>query len=187
MNKGIFIPRAVNDPSTKKYFGFVMARLLKIGDKAVGLIGIEAALSELKKVRKNDGLMPEDAAKILLEGIERKNYIPPNARSAYLKALAQLWREETGTTGSQDGQYQSLRILGPDCVGCNRLEEIVRSVLDERGIAADIDHIRDLDEIWRYGVITTPALVIGNRVLCSGRVPTRAQVDIWIRELFQNT
>ncbi len=164
-----------------------MAMLLKIGDKAVGLIGLDAALSELKKTRGNGDLAPEDAARILMERIEHKNYVPTGARPAYLKALARLWKEETDEVGSQKGQYRSLRILGPDCIGCNRLEEIVRSVLDERGIAADIDHVRDLDEIWRYGVMTTPALVIGNKVLCSGRLPTRAQVEKWIQELVQNT
>lgn len=165
-----------------------MAKLLKIGDQAVGLIGIEAAVSELKRISRNDGLTPEDAARALMKRIEHKNYIPPNARTAYLKALAHLWKEETdAVVGPGEGLYRSLRILGPDCIGCNRLEEIVRSVLDEKGIAADIDHVRDLDEIWRYGVITTPALVIGNKVLCSGRVPTRAQVEIWIQELVQNT
>jgi hypothetical protein len=48
-------------------------------------------------------------------------------------------------------------------------------------IAADVFQVNDLDEIGRYGVMQTPALVINGRVKCAGRLPTRAQVEGWFR------
>jgi hypothetical protein len=50
------------------------------------------------------------------------------------------------------------------------------------GIAADIFQVHDLDEIGRFGVMQTPALVINNKLKCAGRLPSRAQVEEWLRE-----
>ena len=53
--------------------------------------------------------------------------------------------------------------------------------MQEMGLAADIEQVHDLDEIWRHGVLSTPALVINGQVLCAGRIPTRAEVEEWLR------
>jgi hypothetical protein len=51
------------------------------------------------------------------------------------------------------------------------------------GMAADIEQIHDPDEIGRQGIIMTPALTINGRVKSGGRLPTRAQVEQWLREI----
>jgi len=160
-----------------------MSRTIKIGNTSVGLVGIEGALAALKKEVADSGISPSQAAARLLKSVKKRNYVPHSAEDRYMEALARLWEQETGQEQGHDTDDLRIRILGPGCVSCNRLEEMALSVLSERGIAADIEHVRDLDEIWRYGVIQTPALVVGRRVLCSGRMPTRAQVEAWFREL----
>ena len=163
-----------------------MDRTIKIGNARVGLIGIEASLQKLKKEIDSGGnLSTGEALKRLFDAVKERNYVPPNAEKAYLDALKKLWLKETGQ--GQDMDYDDdlrIRILGPGCVSCNRLEEMVLEVMAARGIAADIEHVRELDEIWRYGVIQTPALVVGKKVLCSGKMPMKAQVEAWFNELF---
>lgn len=159
-----------------------MGSLLKIGDASVGLRGLDGAVTELLKTHIKEEIPARKAASLILEKVQKNNYIPDSARANYIKALERLWLERTSGTNSNDPNHKIVRILGPGCVGCNRLEQVVMEVFQESGIAADIEHVRELDEIWRYGVEKTPALVIGNKVLSSGRIPSKAQVEQWIRE-----
>ncbi len=160
-----------------------MSVTLKIGNTSVGLIGIEGALSILRKKAETEQISPQEAALELLAAVKQRNYVPAAAEHNYLQALEKYWMQHLHDDEGQESDNRRIRILGPGCVSCNRLEEMVISILSEHGLPADIEHVKDLDEIWRYGVIQTPALVIGNRVLCSGRLPTRAAVEAWLREL----
>jgi small redox-active disulfide protein 2 len=163
-----------------------MGNMLKVGDSTVGLRGLDGALSELAGRYGSSGISPEKAAALLLERLEAMNYVPESARSAYLEALRVLWdRKVSGKCLGDDVNLQ-VRILGPGCEGCNRLERMVLDIFQENGIAADIEHVRELDEIWRYGVIATPALVLGDRVMSSGRIPARAVVEGWIKDFFSS-
>jgi predicted DsbA family dithiol-disulfide isomerase len=49
-------------------------------------------------------------------------------------------------------------------------------------VAADIEDVQDLDEIWRYGVTTTPALIINGEVKSAGIQPPRVKIEQWIDE-----
>ncbi len=161
-----------------------MAITLKIGGTPVGLVGVEGAIADLKKQAAGQEITPRDAALKILDRVKQRNYVPASAESRYLEALEALWLRETREgEGLEEDDNRQIRILGPGCVSCNTLEEMVISILSEHGVPADIEHVRDLDEIWKYGVIQTPALVIGRKVLCSGRLPPRASVEAWLREL----
>jgi hypothetical protein len=59
---------------------------------------------------------------------------------------------------------------------------MVIEVLQKLQLAADMEQINDLDEIWRHGVINTPALVINGQIKSSGRHPSPTEVEEWIRE-----
>ena len=65
---------------------------------------------------------------------------------------------------------------------CNRIKAMVIDVLQKLQLAADMEQIHDLDEIWRHGVINTPALIINGQLKVSGRHPSAAEVEEWIRE-----
>ncbi len=168
-----------------------MSQILKIDGKPVGLIGLQGAAADIRKEMEEKGLDLEQGAGLLLDRISRRNYVPGSKKAAYLSALRLylkgVMEEGEPDSADEDASYGSgaevIRILGPGCIGCNRLEELVISVMSELGLAADIYHVRELDEIWRFGVTKTPALVIGDRVLSAGRLPTRFQVEQWIREL----
>jgi small redox-active disulfide protein 2 len=69
-----------------------------------------------------------------------------------------------------------IKILGPGCRNCVTLEQRTREALGELALPATIPKVTDLAEIAGYGVMRTPALVVDDHVLVSGRVPTVAQL-----------
>ena len=69
-------------------------------------------------------------------------------------------------------EEKGIYVLGSGCSKCNSLEDNVRKALNSLGLHEEIKHIRDFSIIASYGVMTTPALVIDNRVLSCGKVLT---------------
>lgn len=74
-----------------------------------------------------------------------------------------------------------IEVLGPGCARCQALEANVRQALAEAGCVGDLSHVTDAREIGRRGVMLTPALVIDGRVKVSGRVPTVAEIRLWVQ------
>lgn len=69
-----------------------------------------------------------------------------------------------------------IKVLGPGCNNCKTLERVTREAVAELGIEATIEKIEDYPTIAGYGVMSTPALVIDEKVVTSGRVPTPAHL-----------
>jgi small redox-active disulfide protein 2 len=67
----------------------------------------------------------------------------------------------------------NIKVLGSGCAKCNKLEQLVREVVQEEGLDATVEKVTDLNEIIGYGVITTPALVIDDKVVSSGTLPNK--------------
>jgi small redox-active disulfide protein 2 len=65
-----------------------------------------------------------------------------------------------------------IKILGPGCSKCNTLDKLTREVVEKNGIIANITKVDDIMEIMKYGVMSTPALVIDEKVVIKGRVPS---------------
>lgn len=69
-----------------------------------------------------------------------------------------------------------IKILGPGCRNCANLERVTRQALEDLGLEATVEKVEDYPTIVGYGVMATPALVVDERVLTSGRVPTFQEV-----------
>ena len=152
-----------------------MGNMIKIKGMPIGLFGLELAVSTVKDQMDRDGLSIDEAAKRLLDILKRKNYIPDSRKDDYLRAFRDLLSER-----ADEGGGIIIRILGPGCVGCNKLEKVVLEVLSEHNIPADIYHVTDKDEILRYGVTKTPALVINDQVKSAGKIPSKALIEKWL-------
>ncbi|MEZ0329124.1 MAG: thioredoxin family protein [Dissulfuribacterales bacterium] len=153
-----------------------------VDGKAIGIIGLDGVLNDAKR-RIAEGMSVENATDFALNRLEARNYIPLTKKDAYFKAIIRLLSGETKDSQIPiSNTHLIVRILGPGCVSCNRLEELVMLVLHQRNIMADIFHVRELDEIWRYGVISTPALIVNEKVKSTGRLPSQAEVEKWILE-----
>ena len=73
-----------------------------------------------------------------------------------------------------------IKVLGPGCARCHQLEQTTREVVKELGIDAEIDYVKDIKKIMEYPILTTPGLVIDEKLVCSGRVPSKAEVSTYI-------
>ena len=73
-----------------------------------------------------------------------------------------------------------IKILGPGCARCHQLEQTVIDVVKELSIDADIEYVKDIKKIMEYPILTTPGLVIDEKLVCSGRVPSKAEVSTFI-------
>lgn len=73
-----------------------------------------------------------------------------------------------------------VKVLGPGCANCKKLYEVAERAIAETGVAAHLSKVEDYQEITRYGVLATPALVINDAPLSAGRVPDVAQVSTWL-------
>lgn len=69
-----------------------------------------------------------------------------------------------------------IKILGPGCPKCKTLEKITREVVEQNGIEATIVKVEDIMQIMKYGVMTTPALVVNEKVEIKGRIPTAEEI-----------
>jgi small redox-active disulfide protein 2 len=73
-----------------------------------------------------------------------------------------------------------IKILGPGCANCSKVEQITRKAVAEMGFQAEFSKITDYGEIMTYPIISTPGLVINGDVVCSGRVPTQTEITTWL-------
>jgi small redox-active disulfide protein 2 len=69
-----------------------------------------------------------------------------------------------------------VKVLGSGCANCTNLEKATRAALTDLGVQATIEKVTDYPEILGYGVMSTPALVVDEKVVLAGRVPTAAQL-----------
>ena len=75
----------------------------------------------------------------------------------------------------------NIKVLGPGCANCRKLEEIAREAVASLGVAAEIDKVTDMQQIIAYDVLKTPGLVINGKLVSSGRIPAPQSVADWIR------
>ena len=73
-----------------------------------------------------------------------------------------------------------IKVLGPGCANCKRLEQMTRSEVVNLGLEADIDKVTDYGEIMAYGVMSTPGLVINEQVVAYGRIPSNQEITDWL-------
>ena len=74
----------------------------------------------------------------------------------------------------------NIKILGPGCARCHQLGKTTREAVQELGIDAEIEEVKDINKIMEYPILTTPGLVINGQVVCTGRVPTKAELTQFV-------
>ena len=75
-----------------------------------------------------------------------------------------------------------IKILGAGCSRCRKLESIVKELVSQNNINAEIEKVSDIKEMMNYGIMTTPGLVINEKLKSSGIIPKNEQILNWINE-----
>ena len=71
---------------------------------------------------------------------------------------------------------KKVKILGSGCGKCNQLFDAVKAVIAAEGIEASLEKVEDLQQVMAYNVLSTPALVVDEKVLSRGRVPSHEEL-----------
>jgi small redox-active disulfide protein 2 len=74
----------------------------------------------------------------------------------------------------------NIKVLGPGCSNCKKVEAIARQAVASMGIEAEFIKVADYSEIMKYPILYTPGLVINEKLVCAGRIPNLAEVTTWL-------
>jgi small redox-active disulfide protein 2 len=73
----------------------------------------------------------------------------------------------------------SIKVLGPGCENCKKVETMARKVVNALSIDAQIVKITEHADIMKYKILSTPGLVVNEKVVCAGRIPNETEVTTW--------
>jgi small redox-active disulfide protein 2 len=74
----------------------------------------------------------------------------------------------------------NIKVLGPGCDNCKKVESAARKAIASLALEAEIVKITDYNEIKQYPILATPGLVINEKVVCAGRIPSEQEVTDWV-------
>ena len=120
---------------------------ISLGRFRVGITGLKAAIEEAKSWRERP---EEEIAQALFAAVKPRNYIPAAAQEEYKRAFLREFKKALGEQVEEERSGLSIKILGPGCPSCDRLEQTVMAVLEELGLPAEVEHVRDVKEIAAY-------------------------------------
>ena len=76
---------------------------------------------------------------------------------------------------------KKVEILGPGCPKCKFVEKRVKETIEELGIDAKVEEVTDMGKIMEYGVMVTPAVVVDGSVKAEGKIPTKEEIEKWLK------
>jgi small redox-active disulfide protein 2 len=76
----------------------------------------------------------------------------------------------------------TIKILGSGCPNCKKVEETARHAAAGMGVEAEFLKVTDYGKILEYPILSTPGLVINEKVVCSGRIPSEGEVMSWMAD-----
>jgi len=155
---------------------------VKVNKQSVGMIGLKQVMEEM--VREFADKPDAEVQIELIKRVSKKNYIPNHAKEKYGRALLREFNRFLGRPYEEEASEElEIKVLGPGCARCDKLEREVMEVMSEMAFPGDLEHVRDVKEIGQYGVMGTPALVINGKVVCVGEVPSKKKIRTWLEEV----
>jgi small redox-active disulfide protein 2 len=74
----------------------------------------------------------------------------------------------------------NIKILGSGCPNCKKLEALTRQAVEQLAIEAEVTKVTDYVDIMTYNIMSTPGLVLNEKVVSSGRIPTLAEITTFL-------
>jgi len=74
----------------------------------------------------------------------------------------------------------TIKVLGPGCQNCQNLASLTQKALNNLAIEAKVVKVTDYAEIMKYKILATPGLVINEKVVSAGRLPSEAEITTFL-------
>lgn len=76
----------------------------------------------------------------------------------------------------------NIKIVGIGCPNCKKLEILSNEVVTENNIEANIEKITDVNQFTDLGILMTPGLIVNERILSQGKIPTKSTLEHWLKD-----
>ncbi|HEY3345745.1 MAG TPA: thioredoxin family protein [Anaerolineaceae bacterium] len=76
----------------------------------------------------------------------------------------------------------TIKVLGSGCENCKNVEKVARTAVAGLGVEAEVIKVTEWPEIRKYPILATPGLVINEKLVCGGRIPSEAEVTTWLAD-----
>lgn len=73
-----------------------------------------------------------------------------------------------------------IKVLGTGCSKCKSTVALIEEVAKQKGVAISLEKVEDIQRIVGYGVMSTPAVVVNDKVVHAGGIPAKANVESWL-------
>jgi len=77
----------------------------------------------------------------------------------------------------------NIKVLGTGCSNCKNTVKLLEAVALEKGVEIHVEKVEDIQDIMRYGILSTPGVVIEGQVVHAGGVPSRHTVEGWLQSV----
>lgn len=149
--------------------------------RSIGIIGLKRILEETVDAFSGKSLGEVETE--LLRRLSKRNYIPKKAQEAYRTAFVREYKKLLGLSYDEETpKGLIIKILGQGCTQCDGLEKSVIETMALLNLVGDVEHVREVKEIGKYGVMGVPALIINGKVKAVGHVPPKSKIEQWLLE-----
>ena len=76
----------------------------------------------------------------------------------------------------------TIKVLGSGCANCKKVEAIARQAVANMGVEAEVIKVTEYPDILQYNIMSTPGLVINEKLVSAGKIPSEAQVTSWLTD-----
>lgn len=77
----------------------------------------------------------------------------------------------------------TIKVLGSGCANCKKLEAIAHKAIDGLGVEAEVIKVTEYDEIMKYPILSTPGLVVNEKLVSAGRIPSETEITTWLKDV----
>ena len=74
----------------------------------------------------------------------------------------------------------TIKVLGSGCANCKKLEAVTREAVSEMGVEAEVIKVTEYPEIMKYNIMSTPGLVLNEKLVSAGRIPSKAEITTFL-------
>jgi small redox-active disulfide protein 2 len=75
-----------------------------------------------------------------------------------------------------------IKVVGSGCPNCQKLEALCNEVVAEKGFEAIIEKVTDVNKFADLGIMITPGLIVNDKILSQGKIPTKSTLEHWLNE-----